>query len=119
MIQMGIDFNITIFKPSPSHVDSNFSGKSVYPWSQYARLRASSTGPRVTRDSASPHTGSMVQFNIILEPLLWGAIPRSTVPVLLFLLVVIGVSSWVAPRVWLHLSRVAEAARGEADKKVQ
>ena len=114
---MGVDFNVSVFKRPALQMASSSAVQPTASWSQYVRLRVSQTGLRVPRDSASPHIGEAIQFSLIVEPLLLGAIPYSVVPVLLFLFVIIGVSSWIIPRVMSHLSQVAEEARAEVDQK--
>lgn len=114
---MTVDFDVSIFTPSALEVVPKSRVKPAGP--QYARLRAYSMGLRVPRDPATPNLNNSytVQFNIILEPLLWGVIPRSIVPILSFLFAVVSLSVWVVPRVSSCLEHVAEKARVEANKK--
>ncbi|KAF8531249.1 hypothetical protein JB92DRAFT_190540 [Gautieria morchelliformis] len=84
---MAVAFDISIFRPSAQQMLSN-----------------SAVGP-----TSSCYHHRIAQFNLVLEPLLWGAIPRSVMPTLLFLFAAIVVTSCMVPRIWLRLSQVAEA----------
>ena len=119
-MQMAVDFDIRIFRPPAAAKPLQQPTQPTQPATsplQYARLRAHSTGRRVPRARAPPARPAPARFTLIVEPLLWGVLPRSLVPTLLALFAAVGVSSWLVPRVLSRLCHVAHEARAEADKK--
>jgi hypothetical protein len=80
----------------------------------FARIRAVSTGVLTpwsgVNVSAIPGD---VSFNVILEPLLFGVLPRSLVPTILFLLSALAIAACAAPIIHRYIRAEAETARDE------
>jgi hypothetical protein len=79
----------------------------------YARIRLVATGVRPPL--TAQYTQLTVPFALILEPLHFGILPSSILPVLSFLVPVV-LAAWVvvAPRVYRYLSSVAQDIRVES-----
>lgn len=97
------------FLPSPGDEDGD---ASVVTRRQYARIRLIDTG---IHPSPWMHVKAQpVPLTVILEPLLFGALPASVAPVLGFLLPIV-LAAWfvMAPRAHRYMSAVAEGIRKE------
>ncbi|KAI0275377.1 hypothetical protein BC834DRAFT_965762 [Gloeopeniophorella convolvens] len=81
-----------------------------------ARVRVTNEGVRAPGDTRPPQAVPLV---VVLEPLLLGVLPASVLPVLLFLLPVLGVAGTVVlPRVQKMVGRLTQEARRELQAAV-
>jgi len=85
---------------------------------KYARIRVVDTG------IATPSIGSTqlpepVPFNLILEPLYFGLIPQSVLPVILFLVVVVVLASMTVPFINSYVNDIAQSARLEKGRNMK
>ncbi|KAJ4470916.1 hypothetical protein J3R30DRAFT_3710872 [Lentinula aciculospora] len=111
------DFSISILNPQATA--SRFAGTPITPPAhtrvKFARIRIVDTGV------ISPLSGitkvSSIPFVVTLEPLYFGVIPASVVPLLWVLLPILSVSALLVPYANVFLQDVAAAARREMNKK--
>ncbi|KAH8094687.1 hypothetical protein BXZ70DRAFT_947092 [Cristinia sonorae] len=84
---------------------------------QYARIRLVDTGVR-TPPIIDELPQKPVPFTVVLEPLHFGVLPKSVIPIIVFIIPVVLVSAYVvAPMVNTRLAAVAKLAREENTKK--
>lgn len=119
-LQMPSRFDVDLYQStahqtSPSEVTS-------YPI--YARIRVASTGIKPPTDCEVDLT-TLIRFDVILEPLVGGIIPRSLLPTLAFLTIAVPLFCMVGDRVHAYLSELAKHERarnlagGSSQKKAR
>lgn len=120
--QSPADFAIQTFSPVEL---SQQLGKSSYTSSltdgqkqtrrRYARIRVVDTGVRNPLSQA-PVRGT-VPFALHLEPLYFGVVPSSVVPVILFLLPLVAITAFfIAPRIHRYMASIAVDAKAELSR---
>lgn len=100
-----------IANPEPTPTDIPAGESASVSRTMFARIRLVDTG---VRPPAAAAPAEPVPFAVLLEPLYFGVVPASVVPIVAFLVPVVLCAAWVvAPFVNAQLARVADQARKE------
>lgn len=100
-----------IANPEPTPTDIPAGESASISRTMFARIRLVDTG---VRPPAAAAPAEPVPFAVLLEPLYFGVVPASVVPIVAFLVPVVLCAAWVvAPFVNAQLARVADQARKE------
>jgi hypothetical protein len=120
MNQFPAEFSIELYNPQAlsarlSQLDTPSSSGSdpsapLTTRLKYARIRLVDIG---VLTSPRKHHPIPVPFNLILEPLYFGILPASVIPILLFLIPVIILAGLLVPWVNGYLSKIVMKARDE------
>ncbi|EED80347.1 predicted protein [Postia placenta Mad-698-R] len=100
-----------IANPEPMPTDIPTGESRSVSRTMFAHIRLVDTG---VRPPAAAAPAEPVPFVVLLEPLYFGVVPASVVPIIAFLVPVVLCAAWVvAPFVNAQLARVADQARKE------
>ena len=132
LLQFPVDFDIQIYESDAlsahfGHIEQrppNSSTVETPARREYARIRLVDTGVFTpTWKSLSQNSGHApsrssprpVPFILILEPLYFGVLPPSVVPLLWYILLVVAVAAFAVPRIQRYLLHVASQANDELE----
>jgi len=113
------DFLVEVYDPrtvlahylNSSSTESQLRSSKAPTRRKYARIRIVDTG--VLTPSSSTPSVEPVPFILILEPLYFGVLPASVVPILVFLLLVIGLAGFAVPWITRYIEGVTGLARND------